>query len=264
MNLTHNLTSQGVKRIIIAVDGPAASGKSSVSKAVAKSMGLKHVNTGALYRALAVVLRREGIALDSSQSLEALARTLPSIISELRWDPLAQSVFFRGENLGKEMFDEDLGPYVSKVAGTPLIRTLLVEPQRVLALSEENGAVLDGRDIGTVIFPDADVKIFLTASIEERARRRLAQARGVIADAIDARDPELAPLIDQIRIRDEGDYSRSVAPLVKAQDAYALDTTGIAFEEVVVNIYNYAKEKLISKFLETNLPKPCQPSLDNR
>lgn len=262
MNQIFDYGNERQKKIIVAVDGPAASGKSSVSKAVAKALGLHHVNTGALYRALAVILRREGIDPSENKENSIFTDTLKRVIPNLKWDTTAQSVFYLGENLGDLMFDEELGPFVSKVAGNTVIRRELVQPQRQLALSEENGAVLDGRDIGTVIFPDADVKIFMTASIEERARRRLAQARGTTSSLIEATDPELGPLIQQIRNRDDGDYSREVAPLAQANDAIVIDTTGMSFAQVVSRIYECAKNVILKEetfTLNRESSSPPQP-----
>ena len=231
---------------VVAIDGPAASGKSSVAKAVAKALGWQYVTTGAFYRALAVLVEERGIDLDESllsPGGEAGAQ-LKTAVSELSWDHESQNVRVCGKDLGAKLFEDSLRPTLARVAAHPLIRELLIGPQRDVALSCKNGAVLDGRDIGSVIFPDAKVKLFLTASSLERAKRRLGQQRGVGATAISGSDEELSAMAKAIEQRDSGDENRAVAPLRCVEDAWRLDTSDLAYDQVVDQVYDHCLRSL--------------------
>jgi CMP/dCMP kinase len=195
--------------MIIAIDGPAASGKGTLGKHLAAHFGLRHLDTGLLYRAVAKALLDEGVPLEDRARARAVARAL---------DP--------------ERFDEQalkshtVGEAASIVSTMPEVRATLVDYQRTFA-TRPPGAVLDGRDIGTVIAPDADVKIFVTASAPERARRRARElaAQGIAADE--------AEILADIERRDERDRSRAVAPLAPAPDAHLLDTTHLDIDAAV-------------------------------
>lgn len=195
--------------MIIAIDGPAASGKGTLGKHLAAHFGLRHLDTGLLYRAVAKTLLDDGAPLDDRARAGAAARTL---------DP--------------DRFDEAslkshaVGEAASIVSAIPEVRAALVDYQRAFA-NRPPGAVLDGRDIGTVIAPDADVKIFVTASAEERARRR---ARELAAQGVAAHEAEI---LADIKRRDERDRSRAVAPLARAPDAHLLDTTHLDIDAAV-------------------------------
>lgn len=195
--------------MIIAIDGPAASGKGTLGKRLAAHFGLRHLDTGLLYRAVAKTLLEEGAPLHDRARASAAARTL---------DP--------------DRFDEAslkshaVGEAASIVSTIPEVRAALVDYQRAFA-KRPPGAVLDGRDIGTVIAPDADVKIFVTATAEERARRR---ARELAAQGVAAQEAEI---LADIKRRDERDRSRAVAPLVRAPDAHLLDTTHLDIDAAV-------------------------------
>jgi len=216
---------------IVAIDGPAGAGKSTASRLCAARLGFAMVDTGAIYRAVALAATRRGVALDDDARL---AEVLPSV--EIRFAPAAtpgggQRVLLGGEDVSAEIRTPAMSLGASKVSGRPVVRAGLLDLQRRLALAPENaGAVLEGRDIGTVVFPDADAKFFLTASPEERARRRHAelQAKG---------DPQPFEevLADQLR-RDRDDSQRAVAPLRPAADAVVIDTTGIPLADVVDRI----------------------------
>ncbi len=216
---------------IVAIDGPAGAGKSTVSRLVAARLGFAMVDTGAIYRAVALAATRRAIALDDDPRLAAL---LPSL--EIRFAPPAapgagQRVLLGGEDVSTEIRTPAMSLGASKVSGRPVVRAGLLELQRRLALAPENaGAVLEGRDIGTVVFPDADAKIFLTATEGERARRRHAELRA-------KGDPQSLDevLADQLR-RDRDDSQRAVAPLRPADDAVVVDTTGVALDDVVRRI----------------------------
>ena len=213
---------------IVAIDGPAGAGKSTASRAVAARLGFAMVDTGAIYRTVALAATRAGVALDDDARLGAL---LPGVA--IRFAPPAapgggQRVLLGDEDVSVLIRTPPMSLGASKVSARPVVRAGLLDLQRRLALAPGNaGAVLEGRDIGTVVFPDADAKFFLTASPEERARRRHAelQAKG---------DPSSFDevLADQLR-RDRDDSERAVAPLRPAADAVVVDTSGIPLEAVV-------------------------------
>jgi cytidylate kinase len=227
---------------IVAIDGPAGAGKSSASRMLAARLGFAMVDTGAIYRTVALAARRSAIAYQDDAALELL---LPSL--RIRFDPRArageaQRVFLGEEDVSAEIRTPVMSMGASAVSARPVVRAGLLELQRRLALAPENrGAVLEGRDIGTVVFPDADAKFFLTASAEERARRRHAELR--------ARGEEIAledVLAEQIR-RDRDDSQRAVAPLRPAEDAVQVDTTGLPLEAVVERLAGEVEARLAAR-----------------
>ena len=195
--------------MIIAIDGPAASGKGTLGKRLAEHFGLRHLDTGLLYRAVAKALLDHGLPLDDRDRATAAARAL---------DP--------GRFDAAALKSHAVGEAASVVSAIPEVRAALIAYQRAFAASPP-GAVLDGRDIGTVIAPDADVKIFVTASPQERARRRVRElaAQGVAADEAD--------ILADIERRDQRDSSRAIAPLEPAPDAHLLDTTHLDIDAAV-------------------------------
>jgi cytidylate kinase len=215
----------------VAIDGPAGAGKSTASRLVAARLGFSMVDTGAIYRAVALAATRRGVSLDDDARL---AELLPAV--DLRFAPPAapgggQRVLLGEEDVSTEIRTPAMSLGASKVSARPVVRAGLLDLQRRLALAPGNaGAVLEGRDIGTVVFPDADVKFFLTASAEERARRRHAELRA-------KGDPQSFEevLADQLR-RDRDDSQRAVAPLRPADDAIVIDTTGTPLGDVVERI----------------------------
>lgn len=209
----------GKRAIVIAVDGPAASGKGTVARALASHFGLPHMDTGILYRAVALNLFRFGG--DPGNEFEALrACDLTSVSLE---DP--------------DLRSEIVGSFASRISGYPAVREKLFDRQRRFA-SQAGGAVLDGRDIGTVVAPDADVKLFVTASLEVRARRRVAEllSRGIAAHLEDV-------LID-LQARDARDSGRDVAPLVQAKDALLLDTSALDVDQAIAAAIVLAEKRL--------------------
>ena len=224
---------------IVAIDGPAGAGKSTASRRLAARLGFAMVDTGAIYRAVALAATRLGIALDDD---ERLAGLLPGV--DIRFAPPAvpgggQRVLLGDEDVSEEIRTPPMSLGASKVSGRPVVRAGLLELQRRLALAPGNaGAVLEGRDIGTVVFPDAEAKFFLTASPEERARRRHAElvAKG---------DPQTFEqvLADQLR-RDRDDSERAVAPLKPADDATVVDSTAVSLDEVVERLAREVAERL--------------------
>ncbi len=216
---------------IVAVDGPAGSGKSSVCSKACKQLGWTYVNTGFLYRAIAYICRQRDIALADQYGVSDV---IDEFTRSLTWDPETQAVWFQNVNISEHLYTDSAGKDASFIAKNMLVREKLLPLQRDLALRSPVGAIVDGRDIGTVVFPDADLKVFLTASIEERARRRMLQ---LSADGkMDAE--EMKALQASIAARDAQDAARDVAPLIQAEDAILLDTSDLAKDETI--------EKLVS------------------
>jgi cytidylate kinase len=209
---------------IVAIDGPAGAGKSTVSKVLARRLGFALVDTGAIYRCVALKARREAIAFDDDAKLgELLGRVHVSfqVVGE------DNHVFLDGEDVSGEIRTPENSMAASQVSSRPVVRAGLLSLQRRLALETPKGAILEGRDIGTVVFPDADAKFFLEANPEIRARRRYEELfqKGVERSLEDV-------LADQIK-RDQDDASRAVAPLKPADDAIRLDSSTIPLSEVV-------------------------------
>jgi cytidylate kinase len=223
---------------IVAIDGPAGAGKSTASRLVASRLGFAMVDTGAIYRAVALAATRAGVALDDDARLGVL---LPQVA--IRFAPPSapgggQRVLLGDADVSTEIRTPPMSLGASKVSARPVVRAGLLDLQRRLALAEGNaGAVLEGRDIGTVVFPDADAKFFLTASPEERARRRHAelQAKG-------DRSTFEEVLADQLR-RDRDDSERAVAPLRPAADALVVDTSAIPLDQVVDRLVGLVQAK---------------------
>ncbi|MDO8847965.1 MAG: (d)CMP kinase [Coriobacteriia bacterium] len=211
--------------MIIAIDGPAASGKSTVAKAVARRLDVRHLDTGAMYRAVTWLALDRRVPVEDGPLLTALAEENPVTFDYAEGAPIANSVHIAGRDVTAEVRFPVVDANVSAVSAVPGVRTALVEQQRLLASAGDT--VAEGRDIGTVVFPHAEVKIYLTASAEERARRRridLAnQGHEVDQDEVQAR----------LERRDAYDSSREVSPLEAAVDAELLDTTGLSIEQVV-------------------------------
>jgi len=208
---------------VVTIDGPSGSGKGTVSRVAAKSLGWALLDSGALYRLVALAGRRAGIGFGDGETLSGIAQRL-----DIRFDssPSGEEVvWLDGREVTREIRTEQAGNDASKVAAIPAVRAALLDRQRQFAVPP--GLVADGRDMGTVVFPDARVKIFLTASAGERAARRYKQLKekGVAAT--------LAALSKEIAERDERDINRSASPLVASRDAVLLDTTGMSVEAVV-------------------------------
>lgn len=206
--------------ISIAIDGPSGAGKSSLAKRLAAELGYVYVDTGAMYRAIGLYTLRAG---QNTKDAAAVAALLPDIHLDIRPGQGAQQILLNGEDVTETVRQEQVGMAASDVSAHPAVRTFLLETQR--ALAARSNVLMDGRDIGTVVLPDATVKIFLTATPEARAQRRLAelQAKGQAAD--------YATVLADIRLRDDQDTHRAVAPLRQAADAVLLDTSAIGLEE---------------------------------
>lgn len=216
----------------IAIDGPSGAGKSSIAKAVAARLGIVYVDTGALYRTIGYYVRSKGFARDD---IAGIISCLPEIVIEVRYENGAQHVYLNGEDLGDRIREPEISMYASAVSAVPEVRTFLLDAQRDIAA--KNSVIMDGRDIGTVILPDADVKIFMTASNEARAQRRTKelQAKGIGAQYEDV----LREMIE----RDHNDSTRAVAPAVAAPDAVLLDNSSMTIEENVAAVLDIIREK---------------------
>lgn len=217
----------------IAIDGPAGAGKSTIARRVAKELGFLYVDTGAMYRTIALYLLRNGI--DCGQE-EALERALREIEVGLAYEDGEQQVFLNGENVSGQIRTEAVSQMASVSSARPMVRAKLLQLQRSMA--QEHDVLMDGRDIGTLILPDAQLKIFLTASPQARARRRFLelQAKGVQAC--------LEEIEREMEERDYRDTHRETAPLRQAEDAVLVDTSDMTVEEVVAKILELAEERL--------------------
>ena len=209
----------------IAIDGPAGAGKSTIAKAVAKELGITYVDTGAMYRAIGLYVLRAGIPADDRERVEA---SLDGIDIMVDYVDGVQKVTLNGEDVTEELRQEAVGNMASAVSVHPGVRTKLVDMQRAIAAAKD--VVMDGRDIGTVVLPDADVKIYLTASVECRANRRY---RELIEKGEEADMAEIARTIVE---RDERDMNRETSPLRQADDAKLIDSSDMTIAEVVSEI----------------------------
>ena len=219
--------------INVAIDGPAGAGKSTVARAAAKEIGFIYVDTGALYRAVGVNALRKGI---DTKDKPAIAASLSDISVDLVFENGEQKVLLNGENVSVEIRTPPASMAASDVSAVPEVRAFLFDLQRDIA--KRNSCIMDGRDIGTVVLPDAKVKIFLTASPEERATRRYKE---LIEKGTDVKyEDVLSELIE----RDYNDSHREIAPLRPAEDGVILDTTGLSLDESVNSIIKIIKENI--------------------
>ena len=216
---------------IIAIDGPSGAGKSTLGRMIARALGLLYIDTGAMYRAIALAVLRSRAKFTDTAAIAELARRARI---ELSGDPSSLRVMLDGEDVSDEIHSEQVSHVASLISAIPEVRREMVKQQRELGA---RGGVLVGRDIGTVVFPDADVKFFLTATPEERAQRRYEE------DRARAQDLTFEDVLREINIRDERDLTRADSPLRIADDAVVIDTTELSIDEVFERMMKVIREK---------------------
>lgn len=216
--------------MIVAIDGPAGSGKSTVAKAVARRLGFAYLDTGAMYRAVTWLALHLGVELDDESAVAELAERHPVTFERAGGEPLATRVEIAGEDVTRPIRTPEVDAAVSIVAKEPGVRRAMVTQQRAAA-EVARDVVVEGRDIGTVVFPDAAVKVFLTASADERAKRRREQHAEAGHGEATAEEA-----LARLQARDRIDSTREASPLKSAEDAVVVDTTGLSVDEVVDNI----------------------------
>ncbi|MFE1512129.1 (d)CMP kinase [Streptomyces sp. NPDC058726] len=222
------------KPVIVAIDGPSGTGKSSTSKAVAAQLGLNYLDTGAQYRAITWWMVNNGIDIEDPSAVAAVAGK-PEIVSGT--DPEGPTITVDGVDVAGPIREQDVTSRVSAVSAVPEVRARITELQRVIASAAVTGIVVEGRDIGTTVLPDADLKIFLTASAEARAARRSGELKG--ADLDTTREALIK--------RDAADAGRKTSPLAKAGDAVEVDTTELTLQQVIECVVTLVEEKRTGK-----------------
>lgn len=218
-----------MKKLIIAIDGPSGAGKGTISRTLSEHLGYRHIDTGAMYRAVAWKARHEGLALDDEDGVADVARRADIVVE-------GGVVSIDGNDVTRAIRTPEIDKAAAAVARLPRVREILVARQR--KLGEGGGTVMEGRDIGTIVFPDADVKIYLDASAEERARRRAGDVAHTGGQA------GQAAVAASIEARDKSDTTRTASPLTIAADAVHIDTTDMSIHEVVEAVMNVVKEKI--------------------
>lgn len=227
------MESAAPSAVIVAIDGPSGTGKSSTSKAVAAKLGLRYLDTGAQYRAITWWMITNGVDTDDPHAV-AVAAGKPGIVSGT--DPAAPTITVDGLDASGPIRTQEVTSKVSAVSAVPEVRTRITELQRSIAAEADGGIVVEGRDIGTTVLPDADLKIFLTASAEARAARRSGELRGKGA-------ADLASTREALIKRDAADSGRKTSPLAKADDAVEVDTTELTLEQVIECVVTLVEEK---------------------
>jgi len=222
-----------MKRIAVAIDGPSGAGKSTISRVIAQNLGFVYVDTGAMYRTVGLYMKRVGADLKDEAFV---ASRLPEIEIEIKHTPTGQQMLLNGEDVTGEIRMHDISEWASAASAIPAVRAFLLDMQR--AFAKQNSVIMDGRDIGTVVLPDAELKIFLTASPEDRANRRYLELREK------GQDVEFETVLKDIKNRDERDSNRAVAPLKPANDALLVDTTGNTLEQSIEQITAIVKERI--------------------
>ena len=220
-----------MKKIVVAIDGPAGAGKSTIAKLVAEKLGYAYIDTGAMYRSVAWKFLQTGKDFDEDL-ISTLAKTM---VIEFKPEASVNRVFVDGAEVTDAIRSAEVTANVSRVAAIGAVREAMVAQQR--RMGESGGVLMDGRDIGTVVFPKAQLKIFLTASVEERALRRYKELR------VKGQDVDLAQLKEDIASRDKQDSERAISPLRQAEDALLLDTSHMNIEQVTAKILQLVEEK---------------------
>lgn len=220
--------------VIVAIDGPAGSGKGTVAKLIGEKLGLVNIDTGATFRCVALNMINKNIGIDDEEQLKEMLDVI-----DIKFDATGET-FLNKENVTQKIRENDVNNFVSTVATIPVVREKLLDIQRKMA--KGNNVIMEGRDIGTTVFPNADVKIYLDATPEERARRRVAQneEKGI--------ETSYDEVLKNIKDRDKRDFTRKVSPLKKAEDAIYLDSTNMNIDEVVESIVKIINIKVKKKF----------------
>lgn len=236
---------------VVAIDGPAGAGKGTITELVGKQVGLVNIDTGATFRCVTLAMIKHNIGLDEEEKIKEL---LAKINIEIKNEQGKQNVYLDGEEVTKQIREKQVNDLVSPVSTLKLVRTNLLNLQRKMA--EGKDIIMEGRDIGTTVFPDAQVKIFLTATAEERARRRVKQnqEKGI--------ETTYEESLANIKARDKMDSERKVAPLQQAKDAIYLDSTNMSIPEVVDKIVKIIEQKRIESVYEVGLPSYLQHDID--
>lgn len=217
-----------MKSISVAIDGPAGAGKSTIAKCTAEKLGITYVDTGAMYRAVTLSMIRNNVDIGDLNGIENILSSIDIKLNDGR-------LFLDGEDVSSEIREPEVNRLVSPVSAVPIIRKKMVELQRKMA--QNTSIIMDGRDIGTNVLKNADVKIFLTASLDERAQRRYTE---LIKKGLNV---NLESIKADIKKRDDADSSRTIDPLKKAEDAYVVDTTALSIDQAVEKVLSIIKEK---------------------
>ncbi len=222
--------------ISIAIDGPGGAGKSTISKEVARRAGIVYVDTGALYRTIGYYAHQSGLSVDEAKNSDKLTPLLDGVNVELIYENGTQHVYLNGTDLGDKIRQPEISMYASAVSSVPSVRAFLLDTQKEIA--RKQSVIMDGRDIGTVILPNADLKIFLTASNEARAKRRFDEltAKGLSVTFDD--------VLSELTERDNADSGRKIAPAVAADDAIIFDNSNYTFDESVEYIMQLINQKI--------------------
>lgn len=217
----------------IAIDGPSGAGKSTISKILAKEFGFIYVDTGAIYRTVGIYTYRKGVDPTDAEKVSALLPEIDIVIKHING---VQRIFLNGEDVSEKIREHIISKYASDVSAIPEVRKFLLNTQREFA--EKNNVIMDGRDIGTVVLTDAKIKIFLTATDEDRAMRRFEELRAK------GQDVPFEKVLSDMRERDKNDSSRATAPLAAADDAVIVDTTGNTLAQSIEQIKEIISERL--------------------
>jgi len=223
------------EKITIAIDGPVGSGKSTVARRAAKEMGYTYIDTGAMYRGIALKAKRKEVSWDDPERMADLAKKTKIELRPAGAEAVTSFVSVDGQDVSREIRDTEIGQGASRIGTISGVRRALVAMQQHMAAA--GGVVMEGRDIGTVVLPDAELKIFLSGSVEERAKRRFLELQSK------GKSPVMSDVIEELRARDSQDSTRKDSPLKKADDAVEIDTTDMTIDQVVKEIVRLARAR---------------------